>query len=232
MPKPLEPIQRRVLGVLIEKGLATPQYYPLTLNLLTAGCNQKNNRDPEMDLSEGDVQATLDGLQPQGLAVALHAEGARALKWKAGAKPVYGLEGGKELAILAELLLRGPQTKAELRARAARMAPELTAEDVDRILAAFAARPEPLAFNLGRAPGGRAERYAHGLYSEEEVAALKAGALAASPTSGPPLAPGEDRGEGRSDVASRLDRAFAEIEALRARVDALERDVADLRGSR
>lgn len=225
MPKPLSPIERRVVGVLIEKGLATPQYYPLTLNSLTTGCNQKNNRDPEMDLLEGDVQATLDALQPQGLAIALHAEGARALKWKAGAKQVYGLEGSKELAMLAELLLRGPQTKAELKTRAARMAPDIAAEDVDRVLAAFAARPEPLAFNLGRAPGGRAERYAHGLYSEEEVAALKAGCA-------PATGPGEAPREGGPEAVSRLDHALAEIEALRARVDALERDVAELQRPR
>jgi uncharacterized protein YceH (UPF0502 family) len=226
MPKPLAPLERRVVGVLLEKVLSTPAYYPLTLNALTAGCNQKNNRDPEMTVSEADVQRTLVALQPLGLATSVAREGARVEKWKTGAREVYGLTTEKHMAVFAELLLRGPATRAELRSRASRMRHEITAEDLDGILADFAGRGEPLVVNLGRAPGGRAERYTHTLYDEGEMAALKS-ALPAAPPPSPSREPAEPPPPG---LAERLDEALQEIADLRERVASLERAVEQMRG--
>lgn len=219
MPKPLHPLERRVTGVLVEKVLATPAYYPLTLRALTAGCNQKNNRDPEMDLGEADVQRTLVLLQQEGLAVSVCREGERVEKWKTAAREVWQLPTEKSMALFAELLLRGPQTKSELRMRASRMRHELTAEDVDEIIADLAGRAEPLVACIGRTAGGRAERWAHTLYAEEEMAALRAAA--------PAPAAAEPRAEPRPD---RLEAALKEIAELRERVEKLERAVESLAG--
>jgi uncharacterized protein YceH (UPF0502 family) len=243
MPKPLGEIERRVVGVLLEKLLATPQNYPLTHNSLVAGCNQKNNRDPVMDLSDEVVERTLRALQHDHqppLTISVFAEGARTEKFRTAARDVYNLGSEKAMAIFAELLLRGPQTKSELRSRGSRMRHEISAEEVDQILAEWAGRPEPLAQNLGRAPGGRAERWAHTLYDERELAALKAASIpahafpmaqasvphpdtvvASAPAPFPPVP---------SASAEKLEDALREIAALKERVEALENAMAEVRG--
>lgn len=224
MPKPLNELERRVSGVLLEKLLATPAYYPMTANALTAGCNQKSNRDPVLDLSEEAVDRTLEALLEKGLAVVVRAEGARTVKWKTIARDAFALSSEKAMALFAELLLRGPQTKAELRAHASRMRHELAAEDVEQVLDEMAKRPEPLVVNLGRAPGGRAERWAHTLYSEQEMAALRAGPVEAAPAASTSGANPEKGGEGGvgAGLAARLQEALREIAALEARVSRLE----------
>ncbi len=243
MPEPLPEIERRVVGVLMEKLLSTPVYYPLTMNALMAGCNQKNNRDPEMDLSEDVLRRALERLKQRGLVVSVLAEGSRAEKWKVKAMEGFGLPSERAMAVLAELLLRGPQTKAELRSRASRMRHEISNEQIDEVLNEFQARPDPLAQNLGRAPGGRAERYAHTLYAQEELAKLRATSVPAAPAPraapAPPVedadrddAAGAEVGAGAlAGVAARLETAFDEIAALRERVETLERAVAEMRGS-
>lgn len=210
------------MGVLLEKVLSTPQSYPLTLNALVAGCNQKNNRDPEMDLSEAEVGRALGALREQGLVLSVLREGDRVEKWRTPAREAYGLASERAMAVFAELLLRGPQTRAELRTRASRMRHEISSEEIDAILADFTGRPDPLAVNIGRAPGGRADRYAHTLYPEEEMAALGSGAAPAPAAARPAAAP----------EAGRLETALEEIAALRARVEALERAVEEIRGGR
>jgi uncharacterized protein YceH (UPF0502 family) len=220
VPNSLHPIERRIVGVLLEKVLATPSYYPLTLKALTAGCNQKNNRDPEMELGEDEVQRTLVALQAAGLAVSVCREGERVEKWKTAAREVYGLPSEKAMAVFAELLLRGPVTKAELRTRASRMRHEIAPEDLEAVLADFAGRPDRLIQNLGRAPGGRVERFAHTLYAEEEVAALRAAAPAAAPAAEGPRAGGGGGGSG-----GEIEALQRELASLRERVAALERSV-------
>lgn len=227
-PKTLGEIQRRVVGVLVEKLLSTPQYFPLTMNALVAGCNQKNNREPEMDLSDDLVRRTLEELQGMGLAVSVYAEGARAEKWRTPAKDVFALASEKQMAVFAELLLRGPATKSELKTRASRMRHEVTIADLDGILDEFQKRPEPLAVNLGRAPGGRAERYTHTLWSEDELAKLRAGSAPAATATAPRAA--APAAEASPELAEKLDDALREIAILKDRVDALERDLAELRG--
>ena len=112
--------EARVLGVLVEKGYSTPDQYPLSLNAVANGCNQKSNRDPIVDFSEAEVRIALQGLRMKGFVGVSVPAGSRVEKWHHNAKETLKLEE-RDLAVLAELMLRGPQTAGELRGRAKRM---------------------------------------------------------------------------------------------------------------
>lgn len=155
----LNPCEVRVLGCLVEKELATPEYYPLTLNALTAACNQKSNRDPVLTLEEADVVRALDSLRMKGLA-RQSAEGVRAAKYCHCLAEKFLLEP-PELAVLAELLVRGPQTVGELRTRAERMRPFADLAAVEEVLRLLMERDEPLVARLPRQPGRKEQRHAH-----------------------------------------------------------------------
>lgn len=155
----LTPVEVRVLGSLMEKELATPEYYPLTLNALMAACNQKSNRDPVMNLGEEDVTLALETLRGRGLA-RRSAEGVRTSRFCHSLAERYTLEP-PECALLAELMLRGPQTAAELRVRASRMHPLPEADEFSTLLDGLADRDEPLIVQLPREPGKKERRYAH-----------------------------------------------------------------------
>jgi hypothetical protein len=155
----LSPTETRVLGCLIEKELATPEYYPLTLNSLTMACNQKSNRDPLMNLAETEVVLTLDSLKMKHLVI-LSAETSRVPKYRHILAERLKLEP-EELAILCELLVRGPQTVGELRTRAERMRPMPDIATVENILEELTNREEPLVVKLARQPGRKECRYAH-----------------------------------------------------------------------
>lgn len=118
----LNKVQRRVLGVLIEKGFTTPDQYPLTLKAATTGCNQKNNRDPLTNYEEADVEPALDALRELGLAAVVHTESGRTERYRHYMRKRFPEMSEGQLAILGELLLRGRQQVGELRARASRMA--------------------------------------------------------------------------------------------------------------
>lgn len=163
----LNPIEARVLGCLIEKELATPEYYPLTLNALTNACNQKSNRDPVMALEDAEVVRALDSLRFQRLAHQ-SAEGVRAAKYCHNLEGLLRLEP-QELAILAELLLRGPQTVGELRGRAERMAPITDLTAAEEALTSLSERESPLVTRLPRQAGRKEQRYAHLLSGVPEV---------------------------------------------------------------
>jgi len=163
----LNPIEARVLGCLIEKELATPEYYPLTLNALTNACNQKSNRDPVMALEDAEVVRALDSLRFQRLAHQ-SAEGVRAAKYCHNLEGLLRLEP-QELAILAELLLRGPQTVGELRGRAERMAPINDLAAAEEALTSLSERESPLVTRLPRQAGRKEQRYAHLLSGVPEV---------------------------------------------------------------
>ncbi|NJC87789.1 MAG: DUF480 domain-containing protein [Desulfuromonas sp.] len=163
----LNAVEARVLGCLIEKELATPEYYPLTLNALTNACNQKSNRDPVMALEDADVVRALDNLRFQRLAHQ-SAEGVRAAKYCHNLEGLLRLEP-QELAILAELLLRGPQTVGELRGRAERMAPLHDLAAAEEVLVSLAEREAPLVTRLPRQAGRKEQRYAHLLSGTPEV---------------------------------------------------------------
>jgi uncharacterized protein YceH (UPF0502 family) len=154
----LTPDECRILGVLIEKELTTPEQYPLTLNAMVNGSNQKNNRDPVVTFDDDRVQDAIDSLRAKGLILRVDLAGSRVPKYRQLASEKIGLNRF-ELVILAELLLRGPQTSGELRGRASRMHHLDSLEIVQQALEQMMARPEPLVRRLPPSPGSRAERY-------------------------------------------------------------------------
>ncbi len=166
---PLPANQRRVLGVLIEKAKTTPNAYPLTQNGLVTGCNQKSNRFPTMDLDPDDVEDALEALRQAKAVNEVHGDG-RAVKYRHYAKEWLGVDG-TELAVMAELLLRGAQTIGELRGRAARMAKgKLNGMNelrpiLDRLVQAKLVIP--------LTPAGRGQVVTHGLYLESERQRLR-----------------------------------------------------------
>jgi|SRR6185295_3137530 len=154
----LSPDECRVLGVLIEKAQTTPQQYPLTLNSLTTGCNQKNNRDPVTDLDEDTVFAAVDSLRNKNIVREVFLSGSRVQKFRHVARETLSVNT-EELVLLAELMLRGPQSVGELRGRASRMVQDNGLESLEKtqqILDAMGARPEPLAKLIPAPPGTRA----------------------------------------------------------------------------
>jgi uncharacterized protein YceH (UPF0502 family) len=158
----LSPDECRVLGVLIEKELTTPDQYPLSVNAVVNGANQKNNRDPVTSMQEHDAFDALESLRARSLVVRVDTPGQRVNRYRHNARDVLRLRTGA-IAILAELLLRGPQTLGELRGRASRMHPMDSLEVVKDFLRELAEHPdkpqEPLAKMIPPSPGSRAERY-------------------------------------------------------------------------
>jgi uncharacterized protein len=151
----LDSTECRVLGVLVEKA-HTSSGYPMSLNAATDGCNQKSNRHPVVNFDEDCVMRALDGLRDKRLVVFADTLGSRVTKFRHNTREVLGV-GDNALVVLVELLLRGPQTAGELRARASRMRPLESLETVRAALQELMERPEPLVQGV---PGGRAERFA------------------------------------------------------------------------
>jgi hypothetical protein len=166
LPDDLQPVAMRVLGSLIEKDLSTPDHYPLSLNALTSACNQSSNRDPVMALEEGEVAAAIDGLRRQGLVRSMQSIGSRVPKFQHLLAEVAEFTR-PELAVLCVLALRGPQTLAEVRTRAARLVPDDDPGAIETALEALVARePEPVVTRLPRRPGQKEIRYMHRLGGE------------------------------------------------------------------
>jgi uncharacterized protein YceH (UPF0502 family) len=162
--------ERRVVGSLIEKELATPQQYPLTLNALVAACNQSSNRFPVVAYDERLVESTVLGLKEKGLTRVVHpSHGRSATRYRQVLHEVLHLEQA-ELALVGVLMLRGAQTVNELRTRTERMAEFADLNEVERTLDALAARDESLVVRIPRQPGQREDRYAHLLGGELDVA--------------------------------------------------------------
>jgi hypothetical protein len=178
----LNPVEARVLGVLIEKQLSTPEYYPLTLNALVNACNQKSNRDPVMSLDEAAVVEALDSLRKQHLVWQIMTHGSRTHKYEHNIKDVADFSEG-QLALLCELMLRGPQTIGELRTRTARLTEFYGLSDVEYTLKKLAEHESgPFAVQLPRRPGYKESRYAH-LFSEVDASddAIESTAIAPTP---------------------------------------------------
>ncbi|MEX1055911.1 MAG: YceH family protein [Rhodothermales bacterium] len=150
----------RVLGCLIEKELSTPDYYPMTVNALTAACNQKTNREPVVDYSESDVEDALEGLQRKRLVGHASSAYGRATKFRHALVEVMHLKR-PHLAILASLMVRGPETVGEVRGRTTRMHEFETLEEVERVLGELGDWTPPLVAHLPRRPGQKEARYAH-----------------------------------------------------------------------
>ena len=153
----LAPLECRVLGCLLEKQLSTPDVYPLSLNALVNACNQSSNREPVLAASEGEVQGAVEALIGRGLAETWPG---RVLKVAHTAKPTWNLSV-QEAALLAELLLRGPQTPGELRTNTRRMYAFPDLAELEGCLGALLEAEPPLAQRLARAPGAREARVAH-----------------------------------------------------------------------
>jgi uncharacterized protein YceH (UPF0502 family) len=158
LPRPLDAVEIRVLGALLEKHQATPEYYPLTLNALVAACNQKSNRDPVTELSPAEVEAALDRLGE--LVLVWKAGTPRAEKWEQNVDRRWALDGATK-AVLTLLLLRGAQTPGELRGRSDRLHAFATLDEVESALTKLAQSPEPLVAELSRRPGQKEARWTH-----------------------------------------------------------------------
>ena len=168
MSESLNEVERRVLGVLLEKSLAQPQYYPMSVNAIVTACNQKSNRDPLMTLDEDTVWDTLERLRAVGLVSRLMPGGAsRVDRFRHEVKNLLGWEK-PQWAVMAELLLRGPQTVGELRGRCNRMYPYENTEAVSAVLDILRDSDPPRVATLPRTPGRSAIRWGHQLYYPEE----------------------------------------------------------------
>jgi len=209
---PLNAAETRVLGSLIEKQIATPDYYPLTLNSLTLACNQLTNREPVVSFDEQTVVRALDGLRDKRLATQFHGTESRVAKYKHTLTDVFLLTPA-EIALLCVLMLRGPQTVGELRTRSERLFTFDNLPEVEATLSALAARQEgPLVTKLPRQPGTKESRYAHLLSGPIDLGAT------VSPTSPAP------------EPATLVVRADNErLAKLEEEVASLRRELGDLR---
>jgi uncharacterized protein YceH (UPF0502 family) len=214
MPVELTAHEARVIGCLIEKQIATPDQYPLSLNALTNACNQKSNRDPVLSLDEREVQAVIDALQRRQMVLEKSGFGSRVPKYQ---QLFCNTQFGslkftpQQTGIVCELLLRGPQTPGELRSHAARLAPLRDVGEVEAALEDLMTRPDgPYVARLPREPGRRESRYMHLFGGEVPPADVDVEALPGAVESG------------ASSLESRvatLEAAVAQLEAEIARLD-------------
>jgi len=239
--RPIPALQRRIIGVLVEKAKTTPAGYPLSLNAIVTGCNQKSNRHPQMNVKPDIVEEALDQLRHVG-AVGEVIGGGRVSKYRHYMKDWLGVDG-TELAVMAELLLRGAQTIGELRGRAARMAKIEGVAELQPILTSLSEKGLVIALS----PPGRGQVVTHALYRDKEMEELQQqhGAVqkvavppsddydevpaAPSPVSPTPAAipvaaPAPVETGGSDEVAA----LKAEVAELRGAVEQLKRDVQDL----
>lgn len=206
----LDDVEVRVLGALMEKEVATPEYYPLSLNALVNACNQKSNREPVVSYDEDMVETALAGLRAKGLAARISGPDMRVPKHAHRFSEVINL-GRREAAVLCVLMLRGPQTAGELRGRTERLYQFDDLEAVDACLTRLMEwQPEPLAARLPRQVGYKEVRYAHLLSGEPPVASA---------------APAPERGT-RDDPVARLQAA---VDRLDAEVRDLHRQFAEFK---
>lgn len=213
MEPALSLLDARVLACLVEKSITTPEYYPLTLAALTAACNQKSNRDPVMQVSEADVVRSLDGLRDRKLAWSVALAGSRVPKYRHSLTDVIPLSP-PQVAVLCELMLRGPQTAAELRLRAGRMTPFADVAAVQAALQELAAREGgALAVRMPRQPGQREERYTHLLCGGAPADPAAAAAPPPEPARAAVMAENERVAALESRVAAMQD----ELDQLKAR---------------
>ena len=203
----LSPLEIRVIGVLAEKQRTVPDSYPLTLNTLVAGCNQKTSRQPIMEVSDGEAQSTLDDLKR--LSLVTETSGGRAFRYAHNADGVLKIPS-QSIALLTALMLRGPQTAGELRIACERMHNFADISSVEGFLEEMAERPAgALVVKLARLPGAREQRWAQLLGGPPSVQELEGSAPAA--------------------VAGSAELSLGEVAALKARVAQLEEDLAATR---
>ena len=205
----LSPLEARVLGVLVEKQATVPDTYPLSLNGLVAGCNQKTARDPVMSVSEAEVLQALDALRADSLVI--ESSGSRVARYEHNLPRAWGVPGAS-VALLAVLMLRGPQTAAELRANCERLHRFADTSSVEGFLDELQNKSPPWVRKLARAPGAREARWAH-LLCGEPPAEVQAGPPVAAPDTALVVAVGE-----LAAIKAEQARLLAQIEELRATV--------------
>ncbi len=224
----LDPVEQRILGVLIEKERTVPDTYPLTENSLRMGCNQSNNREPVMSLTDQDMALPLRGLMEQSWVARVDGSG-RTTKWRHKAVERLGITL-PELCVLCELLIRGPQAPGALKPRVQRLGCETTPGSIEATLLRMAQRPEPLVVELPLGPRERDRRWAHRLggdsigHQDPPQAPTKgAGSEAlrpdslidASPFHAPMHSP-ETSAQPYGELEERIRRIEQEVAALRA----------------
>lgn len=220
----LTALEARLIGCLIEKAITTPDQYPLSLNALTNACNQKSNREPVLSVEERTVQDTVEGLVKKHLVLEKSGFGSRVPKYQHRFCNT-GFGSFKftpvQTAIVCELLLRGPQTPGELRARVPRMAQLSDAAEIEAALEDLATRPDgPFVKQLPREPGRRDSRYAH-LFSGED--AIPAPPVEAERAAEPP--PNADTADTRNSLQTRVATLEAQVAALRQELEELRSSI-------
>jgi uncharacterized protein YceH (UPF0502 family) len=222
----LNALERRLLGVLVEKAKTTPDVYPMSINALVVGCNQKSNRDPVMNVDETEAEEALEAMMPKGLV--MRVTGTRVDRWRQLLYEVWAVSK-VELAVLAELLLRGPQTEGELRGRAARMEPIDDLDELRSILKPLAERKLIVYLTPERSRG---TMLTYGFHTPEELARLRAShstgvsveeasPLAHRPTVSPsPVA--------KPEHVAEIQQLTAEVQQLRADLNRLTSMVVSL----
>jgi uncharacterized protein YceH (UPF0502 family) len=203
LDNPLDAVAVRVLGSLIEKEITTPDAYPLTLNALTAACNQTTNREPVMSLDESTVADTLKELARRSFAREVYRSDSRAKRYRQTMSESMSLHPA-EMAVMCVLMLRGPQTSGEIKTRTARLFNFIDLAQVDITLQALMTLSTPLVAQLARQPGQKEVRYAH-LLSGEPAPIAEIPYTDAQPTK-----------------ASRIETLEAEVASLRAEMAALQ----------
>ena len=215
--------ERRIVGALVEKAFTTPDQYPLTLNSLVNACNQKSCRNPMTSFGEELVLDTLDELRRKSLCCVVQPIGSRTDKWRHEFRDTLEISG-PECAVLTELLLRGPQTDGALRQNAKRMVPFESKEVLYQTLEGLMSRETPLVVRLSPEGQKRGVRYAHTLYSSNELERLRQEEAAVS-------ASAVESASRSSSAASETSSARArEIEALKEKVGTLEERIEELSG--
>ena len=201
----LSPEEARVVGALVEKELSTPEYYPMTLNALVTACNQKTNRDPVVSFMEREVAEAVEALERKRLVGSATSSYGRAVKYRHALAEVLSLTR-PQLAVLASLLLRGPETTGELRGRTGRMHTFESLEDVDAVLDVLMEHEPPYIARLPRRPGQKESRYAQMLTGEPDLS--------------------EDDAE---PGGSRLEQLEQQVAHLHERIEELARTFAEFR---
>ena len=207
----LTTVEARVLGALIEKEITTPEYYPLSLNALTNACNQKSNRDPAMHLEEHEVRRALNDLESQSLVRSVG--DSRVTKYEHRLQDAFNFYR-PEIAVICELLLRGPQTPGELRTRASRMHPFEDLESVHSALQRLTKRQPPMVTVLPRQPSRKESRYAHllGDWSPLETAAAEAAESDLGVHAAPVSAPMPSQVTALTEEVARLREEVADLQ--------------------
>lgn len=220
----LDRLEQRIIGVLIEKELTVPESYPLTVNALVAGCNQKNNRDPQMQVEEYEVEGALRALMDRGWVSRQERDGGRVHRFAHEVRDQLAV-GQPELAILCELLCRGPQAPGALRTRASRMADLASPEVVEQHLGALASRPVPFVVQLERQPREQQARWAHCLGPRD---AEQADSPSHAPTAAPAPAPAATAPLREAPALATQGRPV-DTDLTQERIDLLEQAVVELR---